>query len=89
MPADERHALVLLGVLLVPLLQGCQDVTVREVTVITYVVGNGCQAVRSLDDGTSARAEVSPGGSGQGLDVAGAGIAQIARLLASRVGCEP
>jgi len=69
-------------------LAGCQDI--RELVVVTYVVGDGCRAVRGVQDASN--------GSGNGaIDVsvpaqhgAGAGSMALAleRALASRVECD-
>ena len=69
-------------------LAGCQDI--REIITVTYVIGDGCSAVRGLDDGSSIDGngdiEVSaPTQSGNG------GITTshiLDRVLVSNVRCE-
>lgn len=77
------------------LLAGCQNVEIREVTVVTYVLGDGCFAER----GTTVASSVEGRGEGEvGVDVltqsgavqgAGAALSVLDRVLSSRVGCGP
>lgn len=90
-----KAAKTVLALALALALAGCNNLALRELYVVTYVTGDDCYATRSSD------AELNAQGSGSGQVGAdavtqsgdasgtGQGAAALARLLASKVGCEP